>query len=283
MCGLFGYVNYGELLKPSQIKKIYCSLAEVCRARGTHASGIAYVAPCSGLAVQKKAKDIVRSGFSYPNEATTLMAHCRLAIWDDYMDNRNNHPYSGRTTDGTEYALAHNGILADLRSIRERTGLPDPEIRIDSYGAVQLLNTKDTLDMQSLKSVCESLEGSYALTILDEFKNLYLCRGDVPLFLVHFRKPKLYVYISTRDLFEKAIAGTALNNDYKINNVETGEDDVGIVPLSKGDIVRISPDGELNRVCFRFNEKKAIHHNWYMHQLTQSPRLKRQLEQLNND
>ncbi|MHB8063439.1 MAG: class II glutamine amidotransferase domain-containing protein, partial [Ruminiclostridium sp.] len=122
---------------------------------------------------------MVRAGFSYPQNARVLMAHCRLPLQNDYLNNVNNHPFYGQTLDGTAYALEHNGILMDLRETRQKLNLDKPDISTDSYLIAQVLDTKHSLNCQTLKEVCEVLHGSFTFTILDENNNLYICRGDV--------------------------------------------------------------------------------------------------------
>lgn len=281
MCGIFGYINYGELIDNEQMEKIYLALSKECSIRGGLASGISYVSQ-GKILIQKAPCDITRAGFSIPRDTITLMAHCRFDILNNYMMNINNHPFLGRTANDVPYAFAHNGILAEIRQLRDRYDLAETDIETDSYGAVQLLNTLDEVNIENLKYLCERVDGSYAFTILDGENNLYLCRGDVPIFLVHFKEYKLYLYISTRDLFEAAISNTELDYAYRTNNVEARQSPVSIIHLQKGDIVRITQEGELSRGCFEYREERAIYHNWYMHQIISTPVLEQQLSYLNN-
>ncbi|MDR3288716.1 MAG: hypothetical protein LBT22_04750 [Peptococcaceae bacterium] len=278
---MFGYVNYGNGLNVRQIAAIYTSFSKACITRGAHACGIAYVAN-NELMVKKKSVDLVRAEFSYPWDVKILTAHCRLSLQKDYWENKNNHPFRGQTLDGSAYTLGHNGILRDLRTIRQALQLSETDIRTDSYLIAQILATKPRLDCQTLKEVCETLHGSFSFTVLDERNNLYLCRGDVPVYLVHFQKLKLYVYLSTRDLFEQAVKSTDLWHAYRTSNLEAATAAVNIVPLRKGGIVCISSAGELSSASFTFQEDLAISHNWYMHEITETEELKKQLEQLNN-
>jgi glutamine phosphoribosylpyrophosphate amidotransferase len=281
MCGVFGYVNYGGLIDDVQIKEIYLALSKECSIRGASASGVSYVEQ-KELKVQKSPCDITRADYHIPWNAVTVMAHCRYDIQNNHGVNQNNHPFLGKTLNNIPYALAHNGILADMRTIREQYHLSDTEIETDSYGAVQLLNTMDCVDISHLKLLCESLNGSYTFTILDGDNNLFLCRGDVPIFLIHFREYKLYLYISTRDLFEAAIKRTDLDYIYRTNNVEIHRSPVTVLHVNQGDIVQITRHGELKKGSFVFREEKAICHNWYMHQIVSTPRLEQQISHLNN-
>ncbi|MHB8063440.1 MAG: hypothetical protein ACYDG2_12540, partial [Ruminiclostridium sp.] len=104
----------------------------------------------------------------------------------------------------------------------------------------------------------------------------------VPIYMVHFKKLKLYLYISTRDLFEQSVALTDLKHSYKTTNLESLTSQVNIVPLSKGSILQISPDGKLASETFSFRDDKAISHNWYMHEITVTEELEKQLANLDN-
>jgi hypothetical protein len=130
--------------------------------------------------------------------------------------------------------------------------------------------------------MCEALQGSYAFTILSESGDLYLCRGDVPVYLVHFKPLKLYVYTSTRDLFERAISKSSLDELYQLNNPELKESPVNIIHTRKGDIWKITYTGELSHGTFTFHESSAIKRNWYMHTVIETPELLAQIESLNN-
>jgi glucosamine 6-phosphate synthetase-like amidotransferase/phosphosugar isomerase protein len=286
MCCIFGYIHYGKELKDVNLMEIYNNLAQASIVRGPHASGIAYVDSInplkSSLKIKKDVCDLIEADFSYPINSVNVMGHCRLSLEEDYKEIENNHPFFGKTRDEKKYALQHNGILAHLNEVRETLGLPITNITTDTYAAVQILNTMPHLNKQALKHMCKNLHGSYTFTILDEDNNFYVCRGDVPLYLVHFKKLSLYVYISTRDLFEKAIENTNLKFPYITANLESNESDVQIVPLNKGDILKISEDGTLKYDKFQFDESTAIIHNWYQHTITMCDELEEQLANLNN-
>ncbi|MDR0886714.1 MAG: hypothetical protein LBN22_10260 [Clostridiales Family XIII bacterium] len=282
VCGIFGYMNYSDRVSEADLVKIYDHFASVCIVRGSHAGGLAYIDE-KGLQIQKAGCDLVQANFAYKPDAKNLMTHCRLALQGGQENNENNHPFHGQTGDGTTYALQHNGILANLNEVRKRLNLPSTDITTDSYAAVQILNTMPQMDTKSLKEMCEQLNGSYTFTILDENENFYICRGDVPFYMVHFKELKLYVYMSTRDLFEKAIEGTILHNIYLTSNLDVKDSDAYIVSLGKGDIVKITPDGNLCRDNFTFDDASALAHNWYMHgEPVESAKLTAQLKNLNN-
>lgn len=283
MCGVFGFVQYGDVLEPSLLKELYEKLASVSVARGTDAGGISYVHG-GEMVIRKMPGSLPSANFKFPGDVVALMAHCRMALLGDHDLNDNNHPFRGTTRGSrTHFALAHNGILSNLKKIREAHGISATSIKTDSYGAVQLLNMAKSIGLASLRRISEGLSGSFLFTVLDEHNNLFFCRGDVPVFLVHFKKLKLYMYASTRDLFEEAIRKTKLNDIYVTNNIETANNGASLIPVNVGEIVGISREGEVSRCRFHFKEEFAINHNWYMHNVVKTPELKRQIDSLGNE
>lgn len=284
MCGVFGYVYYGDdagTNRSDTRSTLYHALAEASLVRGSQASGIAYVED-GALVIQKKPCDIISAAYRFPEETKILIGHCRLTLFDDYGDNANNHPFCGETQDKKTFALTHNGILADLSKIRREQALPATDIETDSYAAVQLLSQKQEISLETLRTTCETLQGSYLFTVLDEDNNLYLLRGDVPVYLVHFKDEELYLYASTRDLFEKAILPLGIGFSYQTNNIDSALSRVEYIPLEKGDIIKIAADGTLTQTKFKFNEERAIYHNWYMHDITETAEMKEQIKNLGN-
>jgi glutamine phosphoribosylpyrophosphate amidotransferase len=282
VCGIFGYFNYGNVLSNAQAAEIYSAFANVCIVRGRHAAGIAYVS-AGKLQIEKDRTDLVKAGFTYPLNVKVLNAHCRFSTQNNYFCNENNHPFCGETLDSTKYAVEHNGIFMNLRDLRQQFNIPATNITTDSYFIVQLLNTKRNLNNKTLKEVCETLQGSFSFTILDEKGNFYICRGDVPVYVVHFKKWKLYVYISTRDLFEKAAESTFLWDIYTTTNLESTKSDVNLVQIPKGTVLCITPDGKQTSETFIFQDDKTIKHNWYLHDIAETGEMKEQLAHLNNE
>lgn len=280
MCGVFGFVDYGEGDDSELIEALFPLFARACEIRGADASGLSYISE-GKLISKKEPMAITKAGFTF-SKTKILMAHCRLSTEGNHTDNKNNHPFRGRTGNGQQYDLMHNGILGALKSIRKTLSLPQTEIETDSYCGVQVLNTCRRLDLEALRFMCETLKGSYAFTILSENSGLYLCRGDVPIYVVHFKSLKLYVYASTRDLFEQAVTGSPLEELYQFSNPEIEISPVHIIHTRKGDIWRITEKGELSRGAFSFQEQSAIKRNWYIHNVIQTPELLAQIKSLND-
>ena len=79
--------------------------------------------------------------FRIPGDVRVIMGHTRLTTQGSEKRNYNNHPFEGRTREGA-FALAHNGVLHNDRSLRKSQKLPYTRIETDSYVAVQLIEQK---------------------------------------------------------------------------------------------------------------------------------------------
>ncbi len=150
------------------------------------------------------------------------------------------------TYKGFHFALCHNGVLSNDKSLRQEYRLPKTKIETDSYIAVQLLESKSHLNFDSIKYMAEKTEGSFSYTILDEKNNLYLVKGDSPLSVLHFPKQRIYVYASTDEILYKALVDSPLFSSLKKGEFE-------VVEISEGDILKICPDGTIKKHTFEYS------------------------------
>lgn len=231
MCALFGFLDYGKKIPLKALQKLVQALANASEERGTHASGIAYNHD-NRLTIYKRPKPAHKMRFRIPADTTAVMGHTRFTTQGDQKFNHNNHPFRGYA--GTEFALAHNGVLYNDRELRITKHLPDAKIETDSYIAVQLIEEQKALDFGSLASMAEDVMGNFTFTILDENDNLWFVKGSSPLHLIHFPELGLYVYSSTAGIMHKALMKLGLNL-MPYNVIETEE----------GDLLKITPDGEV--------------------------------------
>ena len=101
--------------------------------------------------------------------------------------------------------------------------LPKTQIETDSYVAVQLLEQQGKLNFDSLKSMAESVHGSFCFTALDEDNTFYLVKGSNPMCLLHFTELGLYVYASTESILKKALQKTGFHKyPFEVLNIEDG-------------------------------------------------------------
>ena len=243
MCGLFGFVRYGEEIK--NLNVITNSLAKQSAVRGTDATGIAF---CDGrkLKVVKDGKSAYEMDFKHSDSIRSLIGHTRHSTHGSEKKNCNNHPFQGRVGD-LNFALAHNGVLYNDDELRRCLCLPKTKIETDSYVAAQLLMSRNELGFDALKYMAEKVCGSFSFSIIDGEDNLYLVKGDSPLHILHFPKSKIYVYASTESILYKSLVDTPLFAELK----EKAYDEVAI---SAGDILRIKPNGVMDKSSFVFSD-----------------------------
>ena len=112
-------------------------------------------------------------------------------------------------------------------------------MQTDSFIAVQLIEQQKSLDFSSLRYTAEAVEGSFSFTVLSERDDLYLIKGDNPLNIVHFPKVGVYIYASTAEILNKALArcGNWLGRGEKVD-------------IEMGDIVKIDSRGRITRGTF---------------------------------
>lgn len=220
MCALFGWLDYKGVVSDRLLKKLTQALANAAEERGTDASGIAYVKG-GKVTIFKRPKPAHKIRFNAPNGTRSIMGHTRMTTQGNEKFNYNNHPFYGHAD--VNFAFAHNGVLYNDKNLRVEKHLPQTQIETDSYVAVQLLEQQGKLDFESLKSMAESVQGSFCFTALDENNTLYIVKGSNPMCLLHFAKLGLYVYASTESILKKALQKTSFHKyPFEVLNIEEG-------------------------------------------------------------
>lgn len=251
MCGLYGVLSYGNDTK--DIAEITEALAIESAVRGTDATGYAYNSG-GHINVQKKSKSAYEMNFIVPKHTAAVMGHTRHATQGTLKFNGNNHPFRGRCG-GRDFALAHNGILCNDRTLRRELKLPKTKIETDSYIAVQLLESRRTFDLESIKYMAEKVDGSFSFSILDEKNNLYLVKGDSPLTIFHFPSKAVYVYASTLSILWKALVDTELFRELQMGEYEE-------VAIEDGEILKIYSTGQTQKQKFKFDISTSYGLDW---------------------
>ena len=243
MCGLFGFSRYGDK-NVTGLTDLTNSLAEQSAIRGTDATGIAFTSS-GGINIIKDSKSAYRMNFKH-SDVKALIGHTRHSTQGSEKKNYNNHPFVGKCRN-SKFALAHNGVLCNDRELRKSLDLPKTKIETDSYIAVQLIESKKTLDFESIKYMAEKTDGSFSYSLLDEENNIYLVKGDSPLSILHFPTLKMYVYASTDEILYKALV------DYQplFKALKNGEFEE--IEISEGEILKIRPDGTTERDTFEYS------------------------------
>ena len=157
MCALFGYLDYGHKVSIRFLQKLVQALANASEVRGTHASGIAYMQNNS-LTIYKRPKPAHKMHFRLPAGTAAVMGHTRYTTQGSQKQNYNNHPFRGHA--GTDFALAHNGVLYNDHALRLEKHLPDTKIETDSYIAVQLIEAEKALNFSAIRSMAEAVLGN---------------------------------------------------------------------------------------------------------------------------
>lgn len=249
MCCLFGFYNYsGQGIK--NLSNLTNILAENATVRGTDAAGIAYNSN-NRLTIHKEAKSASMIDFKHPDDVVCVTGHTRHATQGDKKKNYNNHPFAG-SCKNLRFALSHNGVLVNDADLKQQYHLPKTKVGTDSFAAVQLLEKRKQLDVESVKFMAEKVSGSFAFTILDSSDVLWLVRGDSPLSLVHLPKYKLYIYASTEEILYKSLVDTKLFAEIKNGAFEE-------IEVRSGDIIRLLPNGKLLNNTFSYTDYRG----WY--------------------
>ena len=258
MCCLFGFIDYAGSLSVKQKCRLIRELSIAAEARGTDATGIAYNTS-RGLQIYKRPLAAHRLHLRIPAEARVVLGHTRMTTQGSAKRNYNNHPFFGHVK-GESFALAHNGAIWNDLDLRRTKRLPRTKVQTDSFIAVQLLEQQKALDFSSLRYTAEAVDGSFSFTVLSERDDLYLIKGDNPLTIVHFPKVGVYVYASTAEILNKALArcGNWLGRAEKVD-------------IEMGDIVKIDNNGRITRGTF--DASKFYRSSWGYWDTSLYPRL----------
>lgn len=241
MCCLFGFLDYGHKLTRKQRSRLLSTLSTACEERGTDATGIAYNFG-GKLHIFKRPVPAHLMWYRVPGEAAAVMGHTRMTTQGSEKRNQNNHPFPSFTGDN-RFALAHNGVLFNDKTLRKQYKLPVTSVETDSYIAVQLLEQYGKVDFDSLRFMAEELEGSFTITALTDRDELYFVKGNNPLTIHHYPQYGLYIYASTEEILMKGIRNSGL----RVGKKEP-------VRIYTGDILRIDAHGKISRSGF--NDEK---------------------------
>ena len=269
MCGLFGFSCY-ENEPVKNLSVLTNSLAEHSAVRGTDATGIAFCK--NGIQIQKDAKSAYALDFKHPDTIRALIGHTRHATHGDAKKNQNNHPFYGKTANA-KIALTHNGVLYNTSSLRIAYDLRNSKIETDSYIAVQLIEKQKQLSFDSIRFMAETVSGSFSFAILDDKNSIWLVKGDNPLSVLHFPEKKMYVYASTDAILYKAVVDSMLFTDLKYGRFSE-------VPIDEGTILKINPNGTLEKEAFHFYE--SVGFAWWEYGGYSSKNVRHEDEYLDN-
>ena len=228
MCGLFGLIDYKNSLAAKQKEKIIKILSAECEVRGTDAAGIAYVEN-GEIKIYKRPLPAHKIKFRFKSNPSVIMGHTRMTTQGNEKFNYNNHPFY---SEKLKFALAHNGVINNDKKLRKAEKLSQTNIQTDSYIAVQLIENKGTLNLETLKFMAEKVEGSFCFTLLDRENNFYIVKGNNPIAVYDFGD--FYIYASTEEILDKTLKKLKIKSKYSK------------ITLSQGDILKLSADGSFD-------------------------------------
>lgn len=238
MCAIFGFMDYKGIVSSSVLKKLIKALSIEAECRGTDATGISYVKD-GEMVTFKKARPAHKVKLYFPADTKCVIGHTRMTTQGSEKLSYNNHPFESEKG----FALAHNGVIYNDKQLRQKYMLPDTKIETDSYIAVQLLEYFGGAGIENIKKMSELVEGSFVFTILRNDGTLFLVKGCNPLTLYHFPDLGLYAYASTKSILDNALKKSGFT--YKKCEIK----------VSEGEILEISPDGNISRSIFEVKEK----------------------------
>ena len=248
MCAIYGFLDYGKKVSNKVLKNIIKELSIAAECRGTDATGISYVNN-GKIVTFKQPKPAHKMKLYFPKDTTAVIGHNRLTTQGNEKFNFNNHPFEGRTSQHT-FALAHNGVLYNDKELKREKALANTYIETDSYVAVQLLEQVENVDMNSVKEMAETVEGSFVFTILRNDNTLFLVKGSNPITLYHFPDVGLYIYASTTEIISKALKSARFTEPFEE------------VKIITGDIISIDSGGNIS--FDTFDDMKGFSCcNWY--------------------
>ena len=237
MCCLFGLIDTTHQMQPHEKNRVISILAEASEARGTDATGFA----CNTkgkLLIEKHPIPAHRMRFRIPRDAHIIMGHTRMTTQGNARWGFNNHPFPGKAGN-MQFALAHNGVLSNDAVLRITHDLPRSRIETDSYVAVQLIEQKNSLDLDSIRYMAEEVKGTFTFTILDRNDRLHIIKGNNPLCLYHFHEEGFYLYASTQLILDEAVEKMGFD---KLAREQ--------IAIADGEILVIDFKGAITRSCF---------------------------------
>lgn len=245
MCAVYGFLNYGHKVSNKLLKNILRELSIAAECRGTDATGISYVNN-GEIVTFKQPKPAHKMKLFFPKDTVAVIGHNRLTTQGSEKKNFNNHPFVGMTAQHS-FALAHNGVLYNDKEIRLEKQLPKTQIETDSYIAAQLLEQSESVSMDSVKNMAETVDGSFVFTILRNDNMLFLVKGSNPIVLYYFLDLGLYIYASTKKILKTALKNVCFKEKYEEVKIDTG------------DVIQINSDGKI--FCDTF--ETLYHFDWH--------------------
>jgi glucosamine--fructose-6-phosphate aminotransferase (isomerizing) len=178
MCGIVGFVGDNE------VEKTLINCLKKLEYRGYDSSGIAVIS--KGKIVVTKAQGKICKLEAKIKPATSVTCGIGHTRWATHgkATTRNAHPHSSANG---EWSVVHNGIIENFDKLKNTLKNDGVQFlsQTDTEVISQLLGRSGKKGIGALISVCNQLEGSWALACLNKFdeKTIYLARNKSPLYV----------------------------------------------------------------------------------------------------
>ena len=188
MCGIIGYIGKKDC------KKVLLDCLKTLEYRGYDSSGIALVSNNKYEIIKKEGKiaNLENKLESYKLDNSSIgIGHTRWAT-HGIANDVNAHPHEGKTC-----ILVHNGIIENYPTLKKDLVAKGHEFYsdVDSEVIAKLIDDNKRKDnLETLKIICNKLEGSFALNIIfkNELNKIYVVKKDSPL-IIGINKDKRYI------------------------------------------------------------------------------------------
>tara|TARA_R100001082_G_scaffold79992_1_gene47236 strand:- start:3611 stop:4612 length:1002 start_codon:yes stop_codon:yes gene_type:complete len=210
MCGIFGFAKSNGRQSDNQLeilKRMLTNLADNSSVRGEDSTGFS-IMDSNGRYTFKTLTDSStlvgqnvwsRDILSKVNRRTTIvMGHVRLAT-QGAVEVNNAHPFNIGSVTGV-----HNGIIHNYNQVARNLGKSVPEV--DSQVLFQSLNKLE------MNKAFEDIDGDFAITwVKDSNRKLHMAReSGRPIVMAYWKKARVLLWASTKDIMEDAMYRTGL-------------------------------------------------------------------------
>ena len=245
MCGIFGmaFQKGHNMTNAEEIKYVLDSLLIESQARGSHASGVAFVSqekvvvtksniPATKLIETDSYKESARRCLYLVDDVgpdrvhrrpTIILGHTRFKTKGTPENHHNNHPIVTNKVIGV-----HNGVITNDDALFERftKKFSDTFVRrarVDSEIIFRLIdhysNVIDHNMTKSIKATSRMLEGGYACATVNVRAPhmLWLFRCTMPIEIIHYPTRGLIIFASSSRFIRSAVDGVIKEGGMRIN------------------------------------------------------------------
>ncbi len=165
----------------------------------------------------------------------SVIGHVRWTTSGPASDNRNNHPFIGKTN-SVAFSLVHNGIVHDPEEAADRLGI---KLTTDCDSEVIEKTISVTGDMaRGMRRCLVELKGSMALAAVEHRTGTVWLARDIhrPLWIARLRDGRRTVFASTPQIIERAV---------ETRPGRFGDWVTDLFPLAPGHVYCLTPEGRL--------------------------------------